>query len=49
MKGHFSFNISQVMFIFSFLYSGFLKIVYCSDASESQHDISWSWLDPWSG
>jgi len=39
MKGHFSFNIFQVRFIFSFLNSGWLKIVYCSDPSESQHDI----------
>jgi len=39
MSDYFSFNISQVRFIFSFLYSGFLKIVYCSDPSESQHDI----------
>jgi len=39
MRSHYSFNISQVGFIFPFLNSSLLKIVYCSDLSESQHDI----------
>jgi len=39
MKGHFSFNISQVRFILPLISIGLLKIVYCLDLSESQHDI----------